>query len=106
MISPCWYKRFQAQKDGLSNVLTHKVACIFAPIDNPKTAESKQSKIAGTYNISYTLYSITHIAEKIFIAGFGISSILPKRILLAKESNMAPINIFVYFPMTAPEYLR
>ena len=49
---------------ALSNVSTHKVACIFAPIDNPKTAESKQSKIAETYNLPsqalISVISVTH----------------------------------------------
>ena len=49
---------------ALSNVSTHKVACIFAPIDNPKTAESNQSKIAETYNLPslalISVISVTH----------------------------------------------
>lgn len=35
---------------ALSNVSIHRIVCIFVPIDNPKTAELKQSKIADTYN--------------------------------------------------------
>ena len=33
---------------ALSSISTHKLACIFAPIDIPKTAESKQSQIAAS----------------------------------------------------------
>lgn len=33
---------------ALSSISTHKLSCIFAPIDIPKTAESKQSKIAAS----------------------------------------------------------
>lgn len=32
----------------LSSISTHKLSCIFAPIDIPKTAESKQSQIAAS----------------------------------------------------------
>ena len=49
---------------ALSNVSTHKVACIFAPIDNPKTAESKQSKIVETYNLpSLALISVISVTN-------------------------------------------
>ena len=53
---------------ALSNVSTHKVACIFAPIDNPKTAESKQSKIAETYNLP-SLALISGISITHFLRG-------------------------------------
>ena len=33
---------------ALSSISTHKLSCIFAPIGIPKTAESKQSKIAAS----------------------------------------------------------
>ena len=33
---------------ALSSISTHKLACILAPIDIPKTAESKQSQIAAS----------------------------------------------------------
>ena len=33
---------------ALSRISTHKLSCIFAPIDIPKTAESKQSQIAAS----------------------------------------------------------
>ena len=49
---------------ALYNVSTRKFAHIFAPIDKPKTAESKQSKIAEAYNLSslalISVISVTH----------------------------------------------
>ena len=50
---------------ALSSISTHKFACIFAPMDIPKTAESKQSKIAETYNLPslalISVISVTHL---------------------------------------------
>ena len=52
---------------ALSSISTHKLACIFAPMDIPKTAESKQSKLAETYNLPslalISVISVTHLVS-------------------------------------------
>lgn len=73
---------------ALSNVSTHKVAYIFAPIDNPKTAESKQLKFAITgLNFSYIRNTFSKRCYRLkisFLKGIGsaISFSNPMRLMV------------------------